>query len=246
VEVQQRVEYMTRKYFGRPVGDDTSGEWQVKQQKETQTWLRSWQLAFRMIWDLYQQYGPDEEWFRVIGAGTDKAQKFKKEDFDGKYDFYLAFDVMNLDPEAFAAKIETMGKLGQQYDKTGQMNWGEFLAATFEMIDPVLAERFIIPQEVASQKEVKDTHDDIAKMSAGIDLDVPMVGVNSDLRMQVLQGWMKGTEDNPATDVQQRMQGDEALRNRVEKYYKQLQFQSDQRKNAQIGRMGTAPAGATG
>lgn len=246
VEVQQRLEYVTRKYFGRPVNDDTSGEWQVKQQKDTQTWLKGWQQVFRMIWDLYDQYGPDEEWFRVIGANSDKAQKFAKKDFSGKYDFYLAFDVMNMDPEAFAQKIDMMGKLGQQYDKTGQMNWGEFLAATFEMIDPVLAERFIIPQEVASQKEVSDTHRDISLMAAGIDLDVPQVGVNAELRMQVIQGWVKGAEDNPATDVQQRLQGDEALRNRIEKYTKQLQFQSDQRKNAVIGRMGTAPAGATG
>ena len=246
VEVQQRIEVMTRRYFGRSVPDDAVQDWQVKQQKETQGWLRSWQGVFAQIWELYQQYGPDEEWFRVIGANTPKAQQFSKKSFSGKYDFYLSYDVLNTDPESWATKIETMGKLGQQYDKTGVMNWGEFLAATFEMIDPVLAERVMIPQEVASEKEVKATHDDLAKMWAGIDLDPPMVGVNADLRMKVMQNWLQGAPDNPARDVQTRVGQDESLRNRLERYQKQLQHQIDQRQNAQIGIQGATPAGATG
>ena len=66
------------------------------------------------------------------------------------------------------------------------------------------------------------------------------------MRQQVLQSWTQGAQDNPATDVQQRLQSDEALRNRLERYTKQLKFQEDQRQNAVIGRTGTAPAGATG
>jgi hypothetical protein len=246
VEVQQRIEQMTRRYFGRSVNDDVSQEWQIKQQKETIGWLKAWQWVFGQIWELYQQYGPEEEWFRVIGANTPKAQMFKKSEFSGKYDFYLAYDVMNTDPQAWATKIETMGKLGQQYDKTGVMNWGEFLAATFEMIDPVLAERVMIPQEVASEKEVKSTHEDLAKMWSGIDLDPPMVGVNAELRMKVMQSWLQGPQDNPAKDVQMRVGQDESLRNRLERYQKQLQHQIDQRQNAQIGIQGATPAGVTG
>jgi len=39
---------------------------------------------------------------------------------------------------------------------------------------------------------------------------------------------------------------DESLRKRIERYSQQLQFQMDQRENAQIGRIGTAPAGSIG
>jgi len=106
---------------------------------------------------------------------------------------------------------------------------------------PVAADRLILPKETASDKEIKETQLDIAKMAAGVDVDPPM-NAASELRMQTVQQWMQGSKDNPATDVQQRMQSDEALKKRIEKYTKQLQFQTQQRQNAQIGRQGAAPA----
>jgi hypothetical protein len=47
-------------------------------------------------------------------------------------------------------------------------------------------------------------------------------------------------------DVQQRMQGDEAFAARVQKYAEQYQFQLQQAQNAQIGKIGTAPASVGG
>jgi capsule polysaccharide export protein KpsC/LpsZ len=40
----------------------------------------------------------------------------------------------------------------------------------------------------------------------------------------------------------QRLQQDEAFKSRLEKYLQQYQFQMQQMQNAQIGRIGTAPA----
>ena len=40
----------------------------------------------------------------------------------------------------------------------------------------------------------------------------------------------------------QRLQQDEAFKARIEKYAQQYQFQMQQAQNAQIGRLGTAPA----
>ena len=57
---------------------------------------------------------------------------------------------------------------------------------------------------------------------------------------------MTGVPDNPAVDVQARVMADESLRKRIERYSQQLQFQLDQRENAQIGRIGTTPAGSVG
>jgi hypothetical protein len=114
------------------------------------------------------------------------------------------------------------------------------------MIDPVMAEDVLIPSQVAAQKEVTETQGDISRMWAGVDLDAPQQGLNPELRLQVIKNWMTGVPDNPAVDVQARMVADESLRVRIERYVQQLQFQMDQRQNAQIGRIGTAPAGSTG
>jgi hypothetical protein len=246
VEIQANIEARTRRQAGRPTADDETGEYVVKQQKDIQTWLKKWSLVMQQIWELYSQYGPDEEKFRVIGAQTPEAQMMVKAELSGKYDFYLSYDVLSNDPDNFQAKLKAMGEIAQQFDRNGQVDYSKLLQRAFEMIDPVMAEDVLIPSQVAAQKEVTETQGDISRMWAGVDLDAPQQGLNPELRLQVIKNWMTGVPDNPAVDVQARMVADESLRVRIERYVQQLQFQMDQRQNAQIGRIGTAPAGSTG
>lgn len=246
VEIQARIEQMTRKYNGRPTADDAQNEWQTKTKKHITAWLTSWSHVMTMLLDLYLQYGPDEEWFRVIGAGTQNAEKFTKSEFSGKYDLYVSYDVLNQDPETFQAKLKAMGEIAQQFDRNGQVDYGKLLIRAFEMIDPVLAEDVIVPTDVAAKKEVTETQGDISRMWSGVDLDVPQQGINPQLRLQVIQQWTQGAPDNPAVDVQARLAQDPALQKRLQRYTEQLQFQITQRENALIGKIGTAPAGSTG
>lgn len=247
VEIQGNIEARTRKYAGRPTAEDTTNEWQVKQQKQiAYGWLNKWQIVFRKVFTLHMQYGPDEEFYRVIGQQSDKPSKFNKADFNGKYDLYLAYDVLNNDPEMWQAKIKAMGEVATQFDRNGQVDYSKLLQKAFDMIDPILAEDVLVPQEMAAQKEVTETQGDISRMWAGVDLDAPQTGINPELRLQVIKNWMTGVPDNPAVDVQARVMADESLRKRIERYSQQLQFQLDQRENAMIGRIGTMPAGSTG
>ena len=236
VEIQGNIEARTRKYAGRPTAEDTTNEWQVKQQKQiAYGWLNKWQIVFRKVFTLHMQYGPDEEFYRVIGQQSDKPSKFNKADFNGKYDLYLAYDVLNNDPEMWQAKIKAMGEVAAQFDRNGQVDYSKLLQKAFDMIDPILAEDVLVPQEMAAQKEVTETQGDISRMWAGVDLDAPQTGINPELRLQVIKNWMTGVPDNPAVDVQARVMADESLRKRIERYSQQLQFQLDQRENAQIG-----------
>jgi len=246
VEVQQNLENRTRKYAGRPTPDDETNEFQVKQQKDIQCWLKKWSAVMTQVWDLYQQYGPDEEKFRVIGAQTQEAQAMVKSELSGKFDFYLSFDVLSNDPENWQAKLKSLAEVLQAFDRNGQGDYSRILQRAVEAIDPMWAEEFVVPKEVAAQKEVTETQGDISRMWAGVDLDAPTTGINPELRLQVIKNWMTGVPDNPAVDVQARVMADESLRKRIERYSQQLQFQLDQRENAQIGRIGTTPAGSVG
>lgn len=246
VEVQERIENMTRRQVGRPTADDTSGEWQVKQQKEIHTWLRGWSKVMTMCWELYQQYGPDEEFFRVIGAGTQSAQRFQKSEMSGKYDFYITFDVLSTDPEIWQTKLKALAEVLSAFDRNGQGDYSRILQRAVESIDPIWAEEFVTPSDVAAKKEVTETQGDISRMTAGVDLDVPQQGVNPQLRLDTIKNWMTGAPDNPAVDVQASLVSNEALRNRIERYVDQLKFMLDQRENATIGRIGTKPAGNQG
>ena len=242
IEVQASLMKMTRQYFGRPTDALDAAEAAKKTQKLLNRYLRPWRDVMEMVWALYHQYGPEEEFFRVGGATSEQAMKFKKSDFSAKYSFWFSFDVLDLDPERIMVALEKLGPIMAQWDAGGQLNREEVLRMfVARVFGPVVADRLIMPKETAIDKETKETKNDIALMAAGIDTDPPMNSATQ-IRQQVLQQWQQGSKDNPATDVQQRLATDEALKKRVEKYTKQLEFQEQQRQNAQIGRQGAAPA----
>jgi len=246
VEVQASLDTMVRRYYGLATKEDIGNEWQVKQQKQISTWLGCWKQVMAQVWALYEQYGPEEEWFRVIGAQSNSPVQLKKQDVSGKYDFYATFDVLSMDPETYAKKLETMGDLASKYDKGGVVDYSKFLQVAFSLIDPILAEQILVPEDIAAQREVADTQADIAKMWSGTPLDIPQNGINAPLRLQVITNWLEGTPAYPSNDVKTRLLADPDLRNRIEKYTEQLKFYEQQRQNAQIGRIGTPPAGNVG
>jgi hypothetical protein len=81
---------------------------------------------------------------------------------------------------------------------------------------------------------VKQVTDDLSKIYAGIEVGARPNGAQ--VAMQVIQQYTQ------QPDVMQRLQQDEAFKSRLEKYVQQYQMALMQMQNAQIGRIGTAPA----
>jgi hypothetical protein len=241
MEIQARIESMSRQYFGRFNGEEYMVEGNQKQQKAIDRWLNSWVRVYEYIYAIHKKYGPEEEFFRVLGSMSAGPQKFAKGDKSEKYDLYLSFDVLNQDQEIFLTRIEKIAAIASQWDRYGQVDSSQLLQVLCESIDPIIAERVLLPKETASQKEVMEEQNDLAKIFSGIDLDVPLNAAH-EIRLQVAQSYLQGSQEIPATDVQQRLSSDEAFRTRMEKHIKQLEFAIQQKQNAQIGRLGTAPA----
>ena len=79
-------------------------------------------------------------------------------------------------------------------------------------------------------------------MDVNIDTDAA-----SEVAIQVIQQYLQGSEDIPATDVQERMQNDEPFRQRIEKRMKMHQHQIEQRTtNPQAGVLGGRPSNMGG
>ena len=97
-----------------------------------------------------------------------------------------------------------------------------------------MADAVLQPAQDAQQEMVKNVTDDLTKIFAGIEMPARPTGAQ--IAMQVLQQYAQ------QPDIQQRLQQDEAFRGRMEKYQGQYTFQMQQAQNAQIGRVGTAPA----
>ena len=80
----------------------------------------------------------------------------------------------------------------------------------------------------------KNVTDDLAKIFAGI--EVPAQPNGAQIAMQLVQAYVQ------QPDVAARAQSDEAFAARLQKYAEQYQFQLQQAQNAEIGKIGTAPA----
>ena len=121
-----------------------------------------------------------------------------------------------------------------QFDRNGRIDVKkllEFIAAT---INPAFADYILQPAEEAQEKAMKDITDDLSKIYAGI--EVPARPNGAQIALQLVQAYVQ------QPDVAARAQQDQAFAERLQKYASQYQFQLQQTQNAEIGRIGTAPA----
>jgi hypothetical protein len=121
-----------------------------------------------------------------------------------------------------------------QLDRNGRISIDRLLEIAAASIDPVLADAVMQPGDEAQEQVVKQVTDDLAKIFAGIEMPARPNGAQ--VALQVIQQYVS------QPDVAQRAQGDEAFAGRLQKYAGQYTFQLQQAQNAQIGRVGTAPA----
>jgi len=160
-----------------------------------------------------------------------------RDEIRGQFDLAFSFDPIQLDPEGQVKKLDLIIKIVSQLDINNISDRNRLLELALETVDPTWAEELITDSEQASLKEIHDEQLNLSIMLDGQEPPMKEQGENHQLRLQVLQQALQ----NPA--VQQELQQDATgvkgaiLENRL----KHLQFQLDQRQNAQIGRNGTAP-----
>jgi len=191
--------------------------------------------VLRMAFRCFQRFGPDKVLYQVTGV-TDP-QQLDRGNPDENFDLNITFDVLSTDPENQDNKITQFASL-LQFDKNGRINIDSFLDVVASSIDPIMAASILQPAEQAQQQMVKHVSDDLTKISSAI--EVPARPNGAQIALQLIQQYVS------QPDVQQRMQGDEAFAARIQKYAEQYQFQLQQAQNAQIGRIGTAPASVGG
>jgi len=243
IEAERAVRDNLNRMTGRPVaGEDPQHSVDVLQDMVDQ-WLRNWKKVMDQMWDLHQQFGNDVEFFRVIGSNNLDAMQFIRSEGDERVDFYLDYAVINSDATKHLESVVNFMELAAKYDRNGTVDFDEGLRMVAGIIDSSYADRLMKPMQQATEEEVRQTQDDLAKIASGQAVNAPQ-NANIELRLQVVQQYLQGTEDVPALDVQERYQTEELFKARIDKYVEQLQFQQTQRQNAMIGRLGTEPGNA--
>ena len=207
----------------------------IRQQYYVDKTLRHARDTIKMAWKNYQRFGPDQMFFEVVGATG--PQQIDKGDPDQDFDIFISFDTQWNDPDSAESKLKSFGTI-LPFDKMGRIDVGKYIEALAYAIDPGMASFFIQPADQAQQAMVKAVTDDVSKIFAGIEVGAQPNGAQ--VAMQVIQQWMQ------QPDIQQRYASDEGFKDRVDKYVGQYQMQMEQTQNAEIGRLGTAPAAFQG
>jgi hypothetical protein len=184
-----------------------------------------------MAWKLYQRMGPDEVFFQV--TGNPNPQVMTKGNPDENFSITVSFDSVSNDPDTAETQLKNMVSL-TQLDRNGILDINKILEFAASSINPIFADYVLQPVEEAQQKVAKNVTDDLAKIFSGI--EVPAQPNGAQIAMQMVQAYVQ------QPDVAARAQSDEAFATRLQKYLSQYQFQLQQAQNAEIGRIGTAPA----
>ena len=241
MEVEQSLRNIARQIMGRPTSEEDKIEANLIRQDRIATWLENWRPVLKQIWHLQKTYGGQESWVRALSNEQDMEIAF--DDVSELFDFTLTFDANNFDQAQTIERLKVLGEIFSQFDREGVARYEEFLKLFAESIDPTLSDRLIMPKQEAQEKEVEETSQDIAKIASGQVVNAPP-NANTQLRQQIIQQYLEGTKEIPATDVQNRLQSDEGFKARIENYMKMLAHQDAQRRNALTGRMGAPPGNA--
>jgi hypothetical protein len=211
--------------------DEESQMSSIRQQFLVDKFLSHTAEVLRMAFKCFQRFGPDEVFFQVTGVHD--SQVFNKGNPDENFDILINFDVLNADPDNIQNKLKQFAELAQ-FNTNNRMSMDNFLDIAASAIDPVMADAILQPVENAQEEIVKQVTDDLAKIFAGIEMPARQSGAQ--IAMQVIQ------EYTQQPDIAQRAAADEAFGARLQKYIGQYTFQMQQAQNAEIGRLGTAPA----
>jgi hypothetical protein len=231
-EIREYLKSSINAQLGRAGPETDPVEADAKRQRLVNKWLRHHTCVMDQVFSLYQQFGPDQEYFRVIGENN--VQQYEKGKAGERYDFWVSFDVFTLGPAKVIERVKAAVDLGGALDKQGTLDTQQLLQWAITQLFPGAANQILQPVEQAAEKAVAEERNTIAELSSGI---LPNVRPNDahQTKMQVLVEWMK------QPDIQQRMGQEQAFKERVETHYKQLEFQLQQQQNAVIGRTGTQP-----
>lgn len=212
----------------------------LRKQRLVKKWLGIWRDAFFQVFKLIQQNADDEIVVRVTGNKNLSFHTISREEIQGEFDVDITFNALSYDNEVRKQNLEYLEKMiqidaGGTIDRNGAVNLG------LSIIDPEWAQTLVRPAPPITQMEIDDTKNVYAQIFAGLQVDVKP-GQNYQLRSQVLKELVFGIDPDTGEPKNpmalQRLKNDPQFKANLERYSKQLDFQLEQQRNAQIGRLG--------
>jgi len=198
-------------------------------------WLGEIKQVLEQVWALIQQFQPDEE-VNIVTGGTLQTFDFEREQIQGKYDLSIQFDAKDLDTDLLREKMAFWTEM-MAADSEAAINRTEFIKMMASAVDPIGAEALISSPQQISARELEDEQGELAKIGGGIEPPLNPEGKNAGMRLQIIKEAIQNNPNNV-----QRYQEDEVYRAMIDARMDMFKQTLAQQKNAQIGRVGAAPA----
>jgi hypothetical protein len=228
IEIEKYVQMEARDLVGLNPESPYS---QIRQQFIVDKFLKHIADVLKLAYRCFILYGPDELFFRVTGQAD--PIEFLRGPIDDELDVSVSFDTMNNDPDTVKAKTDAFLQLART-SSTNRFNVGKVEEFVANMIDPVIADFVVQPAEQAQEEILKDVTSDLSKIYAGIPVGAKSNG--GEMALSIIQEYIQ----QPST--QAKIESDPSFAQNLQVYASKYEQQITQQQNAEIGRLGAAPA----
>jgi hypothetical protein len=184
----------------------------------------------KLFWSHIQVYVGTITASRI--AGRPVSVEASQEDLMGTADVNVEFSSLSLNQEAALKMLDTLTK-ARSLDATGRMDLGAGVEMVLRTFDVALAEKVVLPGDVAAQRIMDEEQRDLAVLTSGS--LAPVRQGSEQVRLKVIEDWLA----NPIN--QQKLQVDQVLSDRLQQRIQAFQFAVTQQQNAVIGATGYDP-----
>jgi len=187
VDMVKELRRQRDEYFGRTNPDVASDLVQLQREFKVLWWLLNLRQALVQVFQLCQQYMPDNLIQRITNQKGKSLFK-SREEIQGQFDLDLQFDPRDLDPDY----LEKIGKIVKDLlipmDRDKTIQTAAIVSAFMWRISPDLAEAALVDVEQANQAETAAEIKAYQEIRAGTEPDLPDDGsINYQLRLQLYQ-----------------------------------------------------------
>jgi len=194
VDMVKELRRQTDEYFGRTNPDVAPDLVQLQKEFKVLWWLINLRQGLVQVFQLCQQYMPDEMIQRITNKKGEQILK-SREEIQGNFDLDLQFDPRDLDPEYLEKLFKTITNL-LAVDRDKTMRTAPLIASVLWRLSPDLADAALVDLDQANAEETADEIKAYQQIRTGIEPDLPDDGsINYELRLQLYQNMEEMNKD---------------------------------------------------